>query len=395
MNKEQQPAWAAEELGLASRPTSRTYIDSLTGLRGVAALSVFMFHYASLHPGVRLDLTVPLIGHVLHTPFGMGFVGVDLFFVLSGFLLSLPFAEACLKRQNHPPLKRYFQRRLLRVFPAYYAQWGIIMLAGSWLVNWAPLSAMDVLGHLFMFFNIGPEPVKPIVGLWWSLPVELAFYLLLPLIAPFMRPGRWLALITAGFVISVLYRIWAAAHFAGSAPGASFLAASQIPGGLPLFLMGASAALLVKWMEVNGVRSPKPGVATLLFLAGVTLTILWLWLILLPNGSAYWSGHWSMVLAPIALGLFMSTVILGLYWGSRMGNFLCANKLIYFIGVVSYSLYLWHFVLMKKIQSLGGEFYAQLPGIWQFIICTALSLAVATLSYYLVERPFFRLRRGL
>jgi peptidoglycan/LPS O-acetylase OafA/YrhL len=280
------------------------------------------------------------------------------------------------------------------VFPAYYFQWGVIMLAGAWLVNWAPLSPGSVLAHVFMFFNIGPNPVTPIVGLWWSLPVELSFYLLLPLIAPFMRPGRWLILLMIGISISVIYRIWAADHFTGTAPGANFLAASQLPGSLPLFLLGASGALLVKWMHLKNIRPPSTAIATLLFLTGASLAILWLWLVLLPNGTVYWSGHWSMVVAPIALGLCMSTVILGLYWGSRLGNLLCANKVIYFIGVISYSLYLWHFVVMKKIQSLGGEVYSELPGLVQFSICTVASLVVASLSYFLIERPFFRLRRS-
>jgi len=100
-------------------PGEREYIASLTGLRGIAAFSVFLFHYSSLHPGIRLDLSVPLIGYFLQLPLGLGFAGVDLFFVLSGFLLSLPFAHAVLSGKPLPSKARYFKRRILRVFPAY------------------------------------------------------------------------------------------------------------------------------------------------------------------------------------------------------------------------------------------------------------------------------------
>jgi len=214
---------------------SRDYVASLTGLRGVAALFVFAFHYASLNPGIRLDLSVPLVGKLLHFPFGFGFSGVDMFFVLSGFLLSLPFAYATLSGTAQQPLKRYYKRRILRVFPAYYAQLAIILVAGSWFVTWQPVDGVSLFAHLLMFFNIGWEPVRPVVGIWWTLPVELSFYLLLPLIASFMRPRRWLALLLSGILLSMIYRLWAANHFAAAADGAIFLAASHLPGSLPEF----------------------------------------------------------------------------------------------------------------------------------------------------------------
>jgi len=84
----------------------RRYVASLTGLRGIAAAMVFLFHYAYFHPGIRLDLAIPVIGAVLHTPFGFGFAGVDVFFVLSGFLLTLPFARNALGGGPRPNLAR-------------------------------------------------------------------------------------------------------------------------------------------------------------------------------------------------------------------------------------------------------------------------------------------------
>ncbi|RLD03421.1 MAG: hypothetical protein DRI65_12910, partial [Chloroflexota bacterium] len=160
---------------------ARKYIAALTGLRGIAAFLVFLFHYGALHPGIRLDLWLPLIGGALQFPLGYGMMGVDLFFVMSGFLLTLPFARSALTGEPRPPLLRYFKRRFLRVFPAYYAQLFLILSIGAWFVTWRPLPDYAVLAHLAMFLNLGWHQVTPLVGVWWSLPVEMGFYLLLPL----------------------------------------------------------------------------------------------------------------------------------------------------------------------------------------------------------------------
>ena len=369
----------------------RRYVASLTGLRGVAALFVFMFHYAYFNPGIRFDLTVPVIGGVLQFPFGFGFAGVDIFFVLSGFLLSLPFARATLANAAHPPLGRYYKRRLLRVFPAYYAQLAIILAVGAWFITWRPLDAGGFIAHLFMFFNIGWHPVSPVVGVWWTLPVELSFYLVLPFIAAFMRPARWLAFLVAGVLLSMLYRVWAADHFAAAPEGAVFLAASHLPGYLPEFLLGASAALLVQWFELRSDKQPPAWLLDGLFLAGAILAALWFWQVVLPHGDHYWSGHWSMVIAPLALGLPLSMMVIGCYLGSRIGRLLFANPLVYFIGLISYSLYLWHFVVMQQAGAVFGEAFTNMQGLPKFLISLVLVLLSASTSYFLFERPFFRL----
>jgi len=369
----------------------RQYVSSLTGLRGVAALFVFIFHYGYFNPGIRLDLAIPVVGYVLQFPFGFGFAGVDLFFVLSGFLLSLPFARANLAGTSHQPLWRYYKRRLLRVFPAYYAQLAIILAVGGWFVTWRPLDYTALLAHVFMFFNIGWNPVQPLVGVWWTLPVEFSFYLLLPFIASFMRPARWTIFLLGGILLSLLYRLWAVDHFAAAPDGTVFLAASQLPGYLPEFLLGASAALLVQWLDLRTGFHPSPNLLDGLFLVGAGFAVLWLWQVVLPNGDNYWLGHWSMIFAPLALGLPLSIMVASMYLGSRIGRLLFANPLIYFLGLISYSLYLWHFVVLQQAGVVLGEAFSGLQGISKFLISLSLVVLVASVSYFLFERPFFRL----
>ncbi len=373
-------------------PGERQYIASLTGLRGIAAVLVFLYHYEVLHPGIRLDLAVPLVGKILQFPLGFGFTGVDVFFVLSGFLLSLPFALAAARGQALPPLRPYFRRRFLRVFPAYYAQFFLILVIGAWFVAWKPLDVYAFIAHLLMFFNIGWEPVRPLVGIWWTLPVEMGFYLLLPFLAPFLGPGRWGPVLLAGIVLSLVYRAWAGAHFGPMGNGAAFLAASQLPGNLAEFLLGASAALLVQWVSLNELPRPAGWVLNLMFALGLLAPATWLWVVVLPNSAEYWQGHWSMIIAPLTIGLPLSVSVLGLYWGSRIGAVLLANRVVYFLGLISYSLYLWHFVVMQQLRVIVGESYADLPHWVTFPLATFSVVLVASLSYFLVERPFYRLK---
>jgi peptidoglycan/LPS O-acetylase OafA/YrhL len=373
-------------------PGERQYIASLTGLRGIAALLVFLYHYEVLHPGIRLDLAIPWIGKILQFPLGFGFAGVDIFFVLSGFLLSLPFALAATRNQASPPLKSYFKRRFLRVFPAYYAQLFLILVIGGWFVIWEPLSAYAFTAHLLMFFNIGWEPVRPLVGVWWTLPVEMGFYLLLPLLAPYLSHRKWLPVLLAGIAISLAYRAWAGTHFAEQGSAAAFLAASQLPGNLAEFLLGASAALLVQWNALQGRPRPAGWILNLMFVLGLLVPATWLWNVVLSAGADYWLGHWSMIVAPLVIGLPLSVSVLGLYWGSRFGALLLANRAVYFLGLISYSLYLWHFVVMQQLQMIIGEHYADLPHWLTFPLATVSVVLAASLSYYLVERPFYKLR---
>jgi peptidoglycan/LPS O-acetylase OafA/YrhL len=361
-------------------------------LRGVAACLVFLYHYAALHPGIRLDQAVPLVGPVLQFPFGFGFAGVDIFFVLSGFLLTLPFARYALGNAPLPNLPRYFRRRFLRVFPAYYAQFFILVLAGAWFVAWQPLTLPEFVAHLFMFFNIGWTPVRPLVGVWWTLPVEMGFYLLLPLLAPLLRPARWMAALAGGIAISIVYRYWAAAHFGPLGSDQAFLAASQLPGSLAEFLLGSSAALLTQYLALREARRPAPWLLDLAFVGGLLTPAVWLWQVVLSAGAGYWLGHWSMLVAPLAFGIPLALAIAGLYWGSRIGTWLLANRVVYFLGLISYSLYLWHFVVMQQLQKMFADTYADLPHWVTFPMAVAAVIGLASASYFLVERPFYRLQ---
>ena len=205
-----------------------------------------------------------------------------------------------------------------------------------------------------------------------------------------MQPRRWALFFAAGVALSLSYQAWATSYFTDSVYR-SFLAVVQLPGTLPLFLLGASGALLVRWMASRRLAQPSSRLANLFFLVGAVGSTLWLSQAVLPNMTAFYRGHWSLFATPLVLGAFFTLMVLGLFWGSRAGKLLCANAVVYYTGLVSYSLYLWHFPVMQQVQQLGGDTYAQLPGLARFVICALAVIAVSSASYFLFERPFFRL----
>jgi peptidoglycan/LPS O-acetylase OafA/YrhL len=170
-----------------------------------------------------------------------------------------------------------------------------------------------------------------------------------------------------------------------------FLAASHLPGSLPEFLLGASAAMVVQWFDLKSLNRPPAWLLDVLLLTGVILVYLWFWEVLLPHGEAYWYGHWSMIIAPLALGLPLSLIVISLYWGSRLGRLLFANPVVYYLGLISYSLYLWHFVVLQQMDSLAGYTLSKLQGVPGFLLALVLVVLVSSVSYFLFERPFFRL----
>jgi peptidoglycan/LPS O-acetylase OafA/YrhL len=371
-----------------------SHMPVLTGLRGFAALWVYLFHlwlqtgkpsFVWSIGGFALDLT-PLIA--------IGFAGVPIFFVLSGFLLSLPFAEWQAGRRERPATGKYFLRRILRVFPAYYAQLailiGLTILAGN--AAGVP-DAGSLLRHLAMFFMPPPLGTNTINDVWWTLPVEFSFYLALPVLAFLLKPKRWLWLLTAS-LFSMWFWRYALVLWMGEEPVRMRVIASwQLPGVMDMFGLGMLAALI----HVNRHALPDWGLRTLAHpaLPAVALALLlastyWLF----GDRFRFWADNpifyfWTPVFCAATAVLILSGVS-----GNRLVKALFGNRVSVFLGLISYSLYLWHLPVNDWLLRwpalhpfMGKGFMASL-----FVTLSA-TIAVSTLSYLLIERPFMRWRR--
>lgn len=373
----------------------KSHLDVLTGIRGWAALWVFLYHVWSLsgHP----DFTVVLAGVPLDfTPLvSIGGAGVTIFFVLSGFLLAIPFAEWQSGLRQRPALDRYFLRRVMRVFPAYYAQLAILLLIAAWVPGQTGIDDWGSLfRHLLMLFTPSPLGTAPVNGVWWTLPIEFSFYLVLPLLALLLRPGRWWLLLVGSLATMYFWRHGVVTRMPDASIPQRVVATYQLPGSMDAFGLGMLAAYLyVNRLRLPGWVLPRLNLGRL-GLPGLALVLVatyWL-----PGKRhEYWADNPIFYLWTPALVLGVAAIILAGVGGGRMINRLFTNRFMVYAGLVSYSYYIWHFPVLNWIvatewfQALGSMRFLAL-----LLVSAPLIFVVSTLSYVLVEVPGMRFRRG-
>ncbi|WP_322480936.1 acyltransferase, partial [Thermogemmatispora sp.] len=156
-------------------------IPMLDGVRALACLAVLVFHvnWTTYHQHLWQPLHQPLVSSFLL----VGSTGVTLFFILSGFLLFLPYVGALLSEERPwPSVRRFYLRRALRIWPAYYVS--LFILITLWQPQyWQPAHWRELLLFVTFFMDSTPETFRKINGPYWTLAIEWQFYLLLPLLS--------------------------------------------------------------------------------------------------------------------------------------------------------------------------------------------------------------------
>lgn len=337
-----------------SNTSSGWRLPALDGVRGVAALSVLVGHAAQEAGSDGRTL----IGAWLRYG-GQG--GVVLFFVLSGFLLFLPWLKP------HPPTFRvYAARRCLRIMPAYYVS--VLAMA----LFFRP-GAVPILFHLLFL----PSFTFTLLPVYWTLQVEEFFYWSLPVLAMVVK--RFGAGLTVAFSV-VLSVVYASAVLRVVPPKYWFLLLSQTPFYLPAFAGGLAAA--VAWRR--GVK-----------LRWAALSAPFSYLLVAPIAEHYRFVSATVVGAKIALPisnlvLVPGVVALVLSAAGGAQEWLAARPL-RFVGKISFSLYLWHYVVIKYVPIPTALSHSVIARVAHALI---FSLPIAYLGHRFVEMPFLKLRPG-
>ena len=360
----------------------------LDAARGLAVVSVVVYHCFTLAvSGPRPEGSVGAGWWLL----GAGSLGVDLFFVLSGFLMAGSW-ERC--RRRHPEglrdaLIEYARNRTLRIIPAYWVSLAILLPVTAP----ALLSSGSGLGRVALLATLQGYVVKELPGqvnlVYWSLTTEVHFYLMLPALAWALRRYGARRLLPACLVVAVLWRVWV--H--GDLPD------SWILGRLDQFVAGMAAAGLVAAADAGrpgGLVRRLEARTTAATCAALLLAVA------LYHGARFSSAAprpLAVLVHPLA-GVLIAALLVRVVTAGRTAG--VGVSALGAVGVVSFSLYLWHYpVLYHGLRVLGLD-EAGAPALAVgagVLVLVALSGALAVLSYRLVERPFlerkFASRRGL
>lgn len=239
----------------AAIPLSRRNLPGLDGVRGLAILAVMLTH---------ISLQTIALNPMLRGLFALGWSGVDLFFVLSGFLITGILLDT---RQCANYFRSFYARRVLRIFPLYFGFLTVALLVFPYVVS---PEFMPAPSHRWMYVcyvaNWLPHAQWHVLTHFWSLCVEEQFYFIWPLVVLLFGPRRLLPLIAGLELTMVCGRSWwllTHSHVA-----TQYTATVARVDGL---LLGAACAVLVRQVELPGwsIRA-LPGVA-LLFLAAFVI----------------------------------------------------------------------------------------------------------------------------
>ncbi|HEY7134852.1 MAG TPA: acyltransferase [Acidimicrobiia bacterium] len=352
---------------------SPTRWPALDGVRGLAVLAVVGWHvFGMLAPSGHIGPSnVPW----MWWPMGTGRFGVDIFFVLSGFLVVRSWRATRARSGGFVAAARDFaRRRALRILPAYWVSLAILV----------PLTAPALLTDVKRLFLLGsvnqyvlPDLPGAVNTVYWSLTTEWHFYLLVPLVVFLMaRAGRWTVL--AGCVaLSAMW--WSHVPPLG-------LPASFIFGRLDQFVAGAIAGELVVQAQSGHSTALIRALRTRVVALGAVVAVLALGIY---HGSTFGHARGNLF-DPFLHPLVALCVAAGLVaLCSRPRTTVFDARGLRFAGLISYGLYLWHYPIFEHgLRWTGVEAPIGAMDALIVVLLLALSLGAAVLSYLVVERPF-------
>ena len=370
------------------------HIEVLDELRGIAIIMVMLFHYwlyswldHSIHlAGIYININLNFIPE-------SGFLGVELFFFISAFCLFYPYARYMFEGGKFQTLKQFTYRRMIKIIPSYYLSIFLIMIffTPAHLGSFQEV-VRNILAHMFFVHNIFPV-TNTINGVYWSLGVEVQFYLVFPFLCMLFRKRPF---ITFAFMAgaAIFYRFFICYAYPEKA---DFFLMNQLPGFLDLFACGMLAAYITVYLRSH--LKFQEQLAPFFTLLAVIAFALFIYMLIwfdnikgFENSTFIWQIGNRHFFGLIYLVLGVSSAMSLQIWKTVL-----ANKVLLFMSVISYNLYIWHQLLGAKLN----EWKIPMPSTadphadhqWQILytlLAIAVSISFSALITYAFERPILK-----
>ncbi len=325
-----------------------------------------------------------------------GFVGVLLFFFLSGFVISLPYIRSSVEKSRPPTWGHFAWRRFLKIVPSYVLSIALLYVSGYAQAQPNAAFGPDLLTHLLFIHTWFPDRYGTINGVFWSLAVEVEFYCIFPLIWRFFKKQPWL---TAAAMIMLSWA-WRS-YLSHCCYNTLFPPYEQnLPGFLDVFAFGMISAYA--YVRFGGDRIAKAGGRieyAAIALGGVVVLIVLLENLWSQRAVDQWQAVWQIDKRPLLAASFGFIAVASLL-SPRWWQGIFDNVLLRFFASISYNLYLYHQVLARDLLAWHIPPYQGDPksdGTWQVRytdLVFVVNIVWASFITYGFERVLLRSRPG-
>jgi len=364
-------------------------IDELDGIRGIAILLVFAFH---AFKRASYFTTNPILDYIAKLT-SIGWIGVDIFFVLSGFLITTILLG---KRGEKDYFKNFYARRVLRIFPLYYVMLGIIIFSMPAVEPGAQAHILEKLPFYLLYqqnWLMAAGDLPPIYLLvTWSLAIEEQFYLFWPFLIYFLQKRR-LVIANIGIILfSMLARI-IVALVSNDPTNTLYISYYSTITRLDTLALGALIAVIFKEFPLWQARLKKMALPALYVSTALVLIV-----VLLPNSEELYNNVPVRLMGYTVLAILggASIVVSLTYSRSSLLRRFFRNDMLRFFGKYSYALYLIHPLVLQIFLDLLWD--AKFRG-WQayvvyLVISFGLTVILSLLSWNLLEKRMLNLKKN-
>ena len=389
------------------------HIGVLDGIRALSVIFVVGFHFwqqswlwnlkdDKIFAWIPKALNAIGVQNVsLNWLFQHGYVFVDMMIFLTGLCLFLPYATSMLEKQKLQHPGKFYLKRVARIFPSYYL---CILIFAVFLVGPASYGGdvkayfADLFTHLTFtqMFTKSTYLNTQFNGVLWTMTVEMLFYIIFPLLAYLFTKAPLVTYLSMNCV-SLIYFLTIIPH----KEDMSFYV-NRFPSFMCVFANGMMTALLIAAMAKNLKQNKYTG----LLFTGMAIFSLYIFRIVIKYslGTAQ-NGQFWQVQNRFLLSLIFSTFIIGSTFSFNWFRAIFSNPAARFFSAISFNLYIWHQTIAIKLRENKIPYYVSESGwpgrdagrAWQWkytLICWAVSIGVAALITYLVEKPLHKLILG-